>query len=273
MPLHKGTIFFEQLTSGWTESYWKTHSSDDANFFIDDLTLLAQKRIKMSGTQTKIMGLRMSIEGVFRDASIFFPNPLDLSYQGHGSFDSDPPFTALLFRMSSQKGIAFTFRYLRGIWDSQVVSGGGFSGSAAWQTQYNLWLAELQLKQWGWLAADVRKKGFVTAAVQNANGTVRVTVTNDIFAGQIGSLIRVRLSGVRGASALNGTHLFVPSSATVADTYQRMCIFPYTAGGKATYTTTAFTLPTTFKIQRVVERKVGRPSYQLRGRRRAMGAA
>jgi hypothetical protein len=264
-------MFFAQRTYGWSESAWFNGISNDLNSYFGQIDALAQKRIKLCGITTTLPFVRWSQEGVFRDVALWgYPGG---GLPGTAAKDSDAPSTALLLAL--RNGLATRHRniYLRGIWDEGVVTGGVYTPSVAYVALMNDYLAQLVAGGWGWLGNNTTTESILTNVVQNVNGTVDLTAAAAVLPGPFPQEATIRVSGVLGASQVNGVQIVRASSATQFNTKKRISIFPYQAGGKARYSTKDLILIAGGTVRRVVERKPGRPSYQSRGRRRALAAS
>lgn len=267
MPVIRCTLFFRQEGYGWTESYFKDGPSNDPSSYADEITLLAQKRAKCSGQQTYITNARTSVEGVFRDAFLlgFVGNGIRGTFQR----DSDNPTTALLLRCRNQASTKFKNNFMRGIWDDVVTAGGKYNPTAEFQAALNDYVAQVFAGAWGWLGATSVAQANVLTVTQLASGLVGVTVDADLTAGPFPLDTTVRISGVLGATQINGSPIVRFTDARTLATRRRISIFPYQAEGKVRLNTKTVIPIFVIAPQRIVERRVGRPSYLSRGRRSA----
>jgi hypothetical protein len=130
---------------------------------------------------------------------------------------------------------------------------------------------------WGWIGEYTRTPKDVTAVTQNANGTVHVIAAGNLWTALPTTAQTVRISGIGGASAVNGSRVVIPSALNAFDTKQKISIFPYTAGGKVTAKTSGFINVANpglnLQALRVSERKAGRISFLSRGRQRVTRVA
>ena len=266
MPFCRVTLFFSQSGYGWSESLWQNMGPDDTlATFAPRAVSLAQKRAPLLGAQGSIIAARLSVDGVFRDALYA---DIAAPLVGTATQVSDAPDTAILVDCSSIVGTKHKKVFLRGVWDSVVDLGGTYVPSAAWQTRFNAWAGELINGNWGWLTRSGRVSALITGAVQLVGGNVGVTLGGPLTGIPFGVKTRVQISGVKGAYQLNGSQLVVASAVDAFATANRISIFPYTAGGRATWSTPAFQAIQVAVPGRIVERKVGRPSYKSPGRRK-----
>jgi hypothetical protein len=111
------------------------------------------------------------------------------------------------------------------------------------------------------------------SCVQNADKTWTITTLADLFPDPWPLETSVRITGIQGATQLNGIHIVKPTSKTVFTTKFPIAAFPYTLGGIVTYATKGIVKTTSIQASRVTERKPGRPSYLSPGRRRARRAS
>lgn len=271
MPLIRVNLFFQQQGYGWTETYWTQGTDTDIRSYNTKVNNLANKRAVCSGAQTFITASRISAEGVFRDATgAFFPGD---GLQGTATQISDAPATALLVGMKDISAAKARNIFMRGIWDSCVDEGGKFIPTAAYSAKLNAFFAEIVQQNWGWLGATTRTTAGVMTVTQDPSGVVLVAVNADIFVAPFPVLGTVRISGVLGATQLNGQDIISASDARHFSTRRRISIFPYTTGGKVTFNTKAFIPALVCTAKRIVERKPGRPSYLSAGRRKARAAS
>lgn len=271
MPLIRATWFFQQLEYGWTETLWIDGASLDAVPVQQAVDRYAQKRIKLSGAQTRLKYYRISLEGVFRDARGF-------TYPGGGLAGmtgkaSDAPQVALLTYFRTLAGGSTRLQYLRGIWDEIVFEGGTYTPGADFISRFDDWRAQVFNDAWGWYGVTARQQANVTAVVQDPAGTVSVTLDGNIFAGPPFVGTTVRIAGVLGATQINGQQIITPTAANAFKTRRRISIFPWTTGGRVTNVTKGLIPVQVIAPFRIVERKVGRPSYLSRGRRPARAAS
>jgi hypothetical protein len=264
MPTIQGTIFFEQEGYGWTESLYKVGTDTDLRTYLPGLYTLATKRIKLSGAQTQIKHTRVSSVGIFRDV-----DGENLNLVGDGSHESDTPATALLIFMNDVTSLKHKFMFMRGIWDSVVKIGGLYQPTVAYSANFAAWRVEVVAGTWGWLGTATKIEQLVTNVVQNVDKTVTVTLAAELFPVPRPDFASVRISGVQGAVQLNGQQIVRVNSGTQFTTKFPVAMFPWTVGGKVTYNLKGFVAASGIGVERVTERKPGRPSYKSVGRRRA----
>jgi hypothetical protein len=207
-------------------------------------------------------------------------------------FDSDPADTVLLMNCSAANSINAKFIFWRGVPDVFVVAGGipinnqmdNFVNWVALQTL-------LGSAGWGWLGRPAIATGTanITAITQDATGVVNFTTDQSPFpvapapgAPPPGSVVAVRISGVLQPKSINGVIPVVVGAlpGTIFKSKKNIGILPYTSGGKVTYEQNVLyqfntylpnpqgglPLTTGIYLQRIGERKAGRPLGAPRGR-------
>jgi hypothetical protein len=267
MPNIRLTMFFEQAGQGFTESYWTTGTDPDVRSYRTAADFLANKRIKVSGEQTRLTNIRLNVEGVFRDlVGGTYPGG---GLQGTIGKPSDFVDTALMMRGASADSKFRRSNYVRGIWDEVVTTGGDYVPNADFLAVLGPFVSALINRGWGWLGRTTRLFAPIATVTQDVSGAVNFTLGADLFPGPFPQRVGVRISGVLGAYQLNGPQVVVATSARIASTAGRTSIFPYTTGGRVLLTTSAFIPFDSVTARRIVERKAGRPSYKSAGRRRA----
>lgn len=269
LAVTKATFAFQQGVYGWTESYYLNTVSDNLQAELAKAQSLAQKRIVMSGEQTLMPYVKVSREDVQRDVLLSAQ-----AYSGATGKPSDAPDTAILTKRFTTTPVALAPIYLRGIWDELVLDGGRLDlANAAWLANYNAWKGALTttVNGWGFLAKDPAESGssLIQSVSQNTDGTIHYTLVTGIFTNlDVGEKTKIFVSGVNGALSANGPNVGVVRGINTIDTEARIPIFPYIGGGKLSYTVLKFYPIGNTQLQRVVERKVGRPLYVSRGRSR-----
>lgn len=263
----KVTLIFEQGGYGWTESYFLPAPSSDLQAEFAKGVTLASKRIKLCGKQTTLPFVKVSNEDVKRDVLVSGAN-----FQGKLTEDSDAPDTALLCNRFGSTPAVRSPIFLRGVWDSIIVTGGQFDQTnAQFVTVFNSWRSYLIGNGWGFLARDPAISGTsgVATVTSNGNGTVTVTTEDGIFVGlPTGSKIKAFIAGVQGAASINGQSVWTVNSGASITSVNRIPMFPYTTGGQVTYRGLKFYAITAISPVRIAERKVGRPLFHSVGRRR-----
>lgn len=271
MPILKVTFMFRQRGTGWSESWYKSVPGTDLQTAYDALPL-ATKRVAISGTQTFLEGIRYSFTDIDRDSILHLTGT---SLQGGPpTQESDAPTTALLLRCSAIGFVARKFAYLRGIWDSVVKEGGVYQPTPAYEPRMASLIAALIADEMGWIGQGTKTKANISGMVLNANGTVTITFSADLFgAGPTYADRLVRISGVACGTFPNGSVIMRPSATNSATTVKRIRALPWMTGGRGSVAPPLFRRIFAAGVSRVVERKTGRVFFVSRGRRPAQGAA
>jgi hypothetical protein len=263
----KVTFAFTQGSYGWTENYFLAGPSSTLQAELTKANALAAKRAPLSGSQTKIAYIKVSNELNLRDVLVS-----NDTYNGYPSETSDAPDTAILFKRYTVDPSANAPLYMRGVWDSLIINGGIVdAGNAAWLALRNSWQGLLTSAGWGFLGKDPAASGSaaINSVAQNVDGTLHYVLKTPVLAAiPVGTKIKCFVSGVQGALSANGPFVVTVASTTTCDTIVRIPTFAYVTGGKFSFTQPKFFPIGNCQIQRVVERKVGRPLYVSRGRRK-----
>lgn len=265
----KCTFAFLQGAQGWTENYYLNGASSSLQPELTRAQTLAQKRVLCSGTQTIITHVKVSNDMVSRDVLVG-----DASYPGDPGQDSDAPDTALLMYRYGPDNAVRSQLFMRGIWDDVILAGGEFDfGNPGWTTRFNAFVAELtRSPAFGFLGRipASSKKSAIATITPTGDGRLDIVTTDNIFNGiPVGTKLKTFVSGCTGSLSVNGQQIVTAAAATRVTTLRRIPIFPYTGGGSISYTVPEFKAITRVLIERVVERKVGRPLFQSAGRRPA----
>jgi len=275
MATFKCTMFFQQGTYGWSESYAQNRPDSSYIFAMAALQQLCQYRSALLGQQSSIVGQRVSdftIRGDGFPKDTLYPGT---PYQGQGS---DTPFTSLLALMfngtySSRKAI-----YWRGIPDVVVSNGGTYfpDGSPGFTNNVsqliNFLLTASGGITWGWWGRPTPKPLPVQVANYVTTGTlVTVNFLGAIFpAPLVGTRQSVFFSGINSPakSAINGTQVVTVTSTTSCQLARPISVFPYVAGGLGTWASPVFQAFSNGTAERITERKAGRAFFVERGRQR-----
>lgn len=268
----KATLCFQQEAYGWTESYYRDNPSSNLQAELALAETLATKRIAMSGAQTEITHLKVSREDFQRDVLLS-----EKDWNGDAGQTSDAPDTAVLIKRYGTDNRSVSSLYLRGIWDALVRDGGRFwYNNPGWTPKYDSWVNTLTSNAWGFIGrvpGSTQKKSILTLN-SDANGRVIITCAVGDFAPlTIGAKYKMFVSGCTGAASVNGPQVVTVQSNAAVLTQNRIPFFPYTGGGSISYNTLSFIPFTRFVIERVVERKAGRPLFLSAGKRPARSLA
>jgi hypothetical protein len=267
----KATLFFQQGSFGWTESFFWSVASNDLNAQMASLQIIAQKRAAILGTQAFVKAERVSFEtdqdGLPVSGDSFLAYTRYLGQTFNGSDDAD---AAVLVTMRDVTAHRRRNMYLRGIWDD-VNGAGGFylPGITGWQSGFNNWAAAMLARQVGWMPSTVIARGAVANyTVDPVTGYVTVVCDGDPFAATVGKKQEVRFTGVNVRSPLNGMQLVTPFNATSCNLEKPLALLPYVGGGTVAVYGHSFNVVSTIDAQKIVTRRAGAPLLQSRGRRR-----
>jgi hypothetical protein len=271
-------MIFEQGPYGWSESYYRNNPSATLITEMAALKLLADKRIKLSGAQTKLSWLKVSNEEIDRDVLVYsYGAETGVLPTGDSRYNSDSRFAALICKRANINNTAVSNLLLRGLWDELVVSEGFASLNSNWVAAWGAFLAvyigvpPIVGAGWGFGAKNpaTSAKLTITNVTQAATGQINFT-TVEIPPGAPANETkhRVFISGVQGAATLNGQQVIVVKGDRSFQTVNRLPMLPYLGLGKVTWNTNEFYEITQVQALRTTERKTGRPLYLSRGRSR-----
>lgn len=281
MPLftYRASMLFFQQGYGWSETWFRqqTTAGPDFSTSIAALQALISARAGIMGNTTYINGGRLSCEQFFRDVVL-------VNYAGTGNSGtvgalgiSDAPATCLLSKHNPTSiNVPSSIRPLRGLPDSMVTNGGLFVPTAGFNAAYSAYKASITAGGWGWMGASQRTPGIV----QNVTQTVGLQTATLTLRAPLNPLpplnvpIYLSVSGVQGASQINGRRRYTTPDGQIFVTLDRLLVSAYVAGGKALYSGKSFILDAgTGQFTRVAERKPGKPFYLSAGRKRVQRAA
>lgn len=267
MPNYQATMFFECLGHGWSETYYRDAGGETnlealAEF---DREQLWKKRALCCGSQVTIVAQRTSFTDVLQDSVL---NYLPLQV---GQFDSEDVNTALLVTMAVQDNTRRKNLFMRGIPDNIVVRGGQVDRLfAAFINAFGAFAGAIVGNNYGWIGSDVKVEHEVTNYIADvANRLVFTTAGAALPVPPTGNKIRLRGKniGVGGKSVLNRTAVFIRLGANSCKTNKPTAAFPFPGlGGFLVSRSTAIRTIKNVKIQKVVERKAGKPSFISAGR-------
>lgn len=239
-------------------------------------------RLNLSGAQTVFEFARFSNIPADLNPTLIYPTDLAAGTKTVGSFglqpgleESDVGTTCLL---CAKKTLTKTARmYLRGIPDSIVIEGGKVKNSAQFKDAFNAFRDYIGLNGLGFRGADpaLRKKTAISSVVPNAaTGIVAFTLAAATFdapaVGAIPQHVNVRISGMIYNANLNGQMTVIVDSPTTCHSLRAVGMKTYVAPPNPVM---IYNKPLTFKpvllaIERVGERKAGRPFGTSVGRQK-----
>jgi hypothetical protein len=274
MPLYKLTTFFNNNVSGygWSESYY-LNSDLALPALMTNFRLLQQVRRQILTQTSEITWLRISTVGVnprqsLLSAPVATPQgggPLAGAIGSAGDYVG----VALLLRCQTADFTRRKYIFSRGQPDSVVSSSGTYSPDRIFQQAMASYATAIIAFGLGWQGVQTPTVQPVNSILSQANGTISFTYAANLFdAPSVGQVRQIRNKGITGAANLNGPLTVKILSQLACQTTRRIGINPWTGGGQTSYALkTGF--PIGFmQVERVVERKPGRPSYLSRGRQR-----
>lgn len=275
MPIFKGTIIFAGPAHGWTESYLLNNAEEDYTGSMTKLRSLGTLRARLLGESCRLIGLRISQEGVRYDAlsqAVNYPS-------GRGPYlpgwPSDAPDAALLIRCEDILRRRHKNIFLRGIPDDLDQQFGQYTPLLVpgWSEAFSAWQLQLTSDQWGWsggVAAGANRSP-IQSITSPGGGRVLITTFGPLVpAGLVGSGISVRGSGINkpGVSVLNSQMVVTVITQNSFLTNQPYAFFVGSSGGFLSWSAKEFVGIRDTKPLRIVTRRVGAPLLASRGRRK-----
>jgi hypothetical protein len=264
----KCTFQFDQAGYGWTESYYLSTTS--TGFVVEQAAAqrLLVKRLALSGKQTSNTFTRLMDLSQKRVGELYRSTA---GGTGNAAQDSDAPDTAALIRRYNALNNQSSAWFVRGIWDSAVILGGGFDPSSVWYSSLlQGFFNQLITDSWCWLGKDLlnTKRSQISTITADAQGHLTITSKLPIFpALSVNGQVQVQVSGAQGSDTANGTWVVTVLSTTSCQTVRQILINPYQLNsGFINYRPLNLIQIASCQLDRVVERKVGRPLYHSRGR-------
>jgi len=269
------TLFFSGSSYGWTETYFTT--ADNLDIVKARGILLRDQRSKLLGGRTRVSGMRVSDDDVFRDSLI------DASQVVVGTSDddgeglafkapaADNPYSAVLLRCESgplyRKAI-----YLRGVPDAYIRFDTGFDPPKTWLDRFELFKKVLigsappnipfQFKVRSH-EADNPEKAISNMTFAAGVTTVTTAVAHGALSGDAVLIRKVKNDGTK----VNGRRIVDKVSDTVF-TLRNFAGDPgYLSGGVLRVERYILTDITSCQVVRQISRRTGRPFDSPRGRR------
>jgi hypothetical protein len=276
----KITLFYHDSLAGFSESHIiPTQGTTQAMLALANTYVVL--RMQCSGQQTTLDWIRFSTVGATRKVVGFTPVDLGANVPTTGTFgggghagiqSSDFGATSLLLRKVAADG-SFAHWFFRGIPDSVVTDGGQYTNAGGYTqaiTNLGTYLAQ---NGFSWPGTG-KQAGMGTAlsgmAQVAGSGQVTLTFGANIFNGVAPlTKVRIRISGQNQRPTMNGTFTVTVQSANTCYTRDTIWLPPTpTVTGIAWLMNSGGGTIQSLSIERVVERRVGRPFGLYRGRSR-----
>jgi hypothetical protein len=272
---YKWTMVFDLDDYGWTESYVLNLGAplSLSKIFQDYCLTIAQARMSLMPPNVTLSFGRVSTIGTRFSVQLY-------EIGGGGTYPNQPhslhPNDALLLHWFPVAPGPQKSTFLRGL-PIEINVNGLYTPTPLWTKQlasYTRKLSNPVAGAWGWWGVQSSTTSTVNTYVQTINETVLITVNTPIFAGlDPTQLIKVRVSGVNGKSAINGTNVYYPKSATTIETKDKIAVAPYQFGGKVELPVYGFSQILQGNDERLMTRKCGAPLFTERGRARVRARA
>lgn len=275
----KGTLIFEGLGNGFTESYFWQASNNDLQFALEYLRAnVVAKRQPLLGAQHYIKAWRVSVEYNEQGQPVRRDSRLQRTYlpgtAGQPSAQRDISLQVLFNNWDSSKR---KLLFMGGVWKAINPEADAYNPNAAgWGTQFNAWKASLILNNFGWVGTTSIQQRLITSYTRVDGLVTGFTFGGTGFAWPAGyDTVAIRVSGVNTKSVVNGVQLVRPGTANTATLVKPIAAGPFLLPGTATLNTRGFiglAAPPgsqqtgTVEGQVIMTRERGRPLLASRGR-------
>lgn len=271
----KVTFLMSENNSGFSES-WIDGAAAITPAIFAKANLYLQARTPVSGTGTQFNFVRVSVIGTPHLVQVQSTSDMKAPTQGNArdpsgnKLVSDFVCTSFLMRYVDSTGQRYKFQFMRGIPDFYVDNNGDYSPTAAFSNLMTAYIQSIVTNQWGWLGVNAAPPmSAITAIASQPSGQDLYTLAGAIFNPVDFNQHRVvRCKGITGCPNLNGQQVVIPQTAQTALTLRRIPIFPYTGAGIMTFPSRNQVVVAGGGVERIVERRAGRPGYVSVGRRR-----
>lgn len=270
----KLTFFFNQRSYGWTES-WVDSADVIGDQLIQRCVQYCAMRVTMLAAQSRMSYVRISFLGKPRQSFVIKPTGVNGVALGGTILSESDIQNATALCVCKNPGNAKTkLWYIRGVPDNCIKEGGEWLPTAAFIKGFADTKAKITETGWGWWGATSIPFEIITAITAQPSGQNLIAAANNYFAGvPVGTKLVVRLAGCTGCPNMNGQQTVIKVTDGTALTLKKIPIFPYLGGGTITKYTRGLVVFNEGVIERAVERKTGRPSFQSAGRRKAKPVA
>ena len=265
MPIAKGTLIFQGLGYGWTESIWISRSYTSLADFYALFAQYAILRAPMLGTPCFIKGIRVSNEAVAHDSFLNYVN-----LPGSAAFGADDPSSSLNVILRDATFSRFKRIFFRGIWDVVAQNFGEYDiGNEAFRTFFQSWRNFVLLQDFGWMGVDPTqaKIGNISGYTPTVEGNIAFQLDQPIFNGILpGTRVPVRVSRLNGGSTLNGQMVVNVTTNTTCTTTVPTAALPFRTAGVMRFSPKVFIDSFACDTQRIGRRPVGAPLLDSVGR-------
>jgi hypothetical protein len=291
----KLTFFYTVNNAGFSEVFYSTVPGVPSAFTPAMAIQYLYPRLQISGFDTQIQYLRVAQVGSPRNVTVYPQNAFLISKAGPGGLAtpfggaagytgedarSDFGGTALLIRKvcnsPSNPQTGYSRFFFRGQPDAVVEEGGTFMPNATWSAAFVFYAAAVNALSFSWKASAGLQNPpspFITAAVQNGDGTVTYTLSAALFTGPqvaAGAKLAVRVTGQVQPAYINGAYTVVVLTATTCRTLRPLPLVNFLAapptGRMLLNTTPNYNVINSMIVEKVVKRGPGRPFGLYRGR-------
>lgn len=276
--MRKMTFFFHVNNAGYSESHLVTPAQDNVDGLLRLATAYTNKRMDVSGVNTFVDWIRFSTVGTARRVVVFTPFDMPagtslkgtFNFGGHGGVEaSDFGATSILLRKVALDG-TFSHWFFRGVPDNVVADGGLYSNHQGYTSAMNRLGNFCKTSGFQWAGASKEPGlGFaISALVNNGVGQIVFTCTGNPFNGvAVGTRLRIRVAQQGMRPNLNGTWTVTVQDANtgVSTNTSWMPAAPVATGRVWKMNAGGGTIDS-LSIERITERRVGRPFGLYRGR-------
>jgi len=268
VPIFAITYIFDIPGHGFSETHYKSFTSDNLDSARDVAVELGQRRMAMAGEQCVLQAIRISnAEDPGRVGKTYYQGIVGVT--GKGCMASN---VALNIITGNFNNTANSLTQFRGCWDEVELNGGAFDrGNTAFITAFNSWAQYFIQQGFGWRSISATTSRVVTNYIINPT-TMIVTVTHDGAAlpfGGVGVRKTARFSKVNGKSKLNGTQVIVVVGDNTVSLVKPLALAPFQTPGTINVNAYTFIAAQNATIQRIGKRQAGAPLLRAPGRQPA----
>lgn len=275
--MQKMTFFYHVNLAGYSESHLIPDPATDAAA-LALVTQYTTLRMACSGAQTTMDWIRLSTIGTARKVRVYTPFDLPAGTPTKGTFvigahnlpdQSDFGATSILLRKLATGG-TFSHWFFRGVPDEVVDEGGLYDPAAGWNVPLLALgtFCNAQNFQWPGTAKETGTGHVITAMANNGIGQVQLTFTDNPFPGpNFGYRLRIRIAQQSTKPAMDGTWTVTAVDANTCVTKNVLWLPPTPVPtGRIWKMNQGGGTINRLSIERITERRVGRPFGLYRGR-------